>query len=168
MAVKKMKAKPKASRKKEVIEKKPTGRPTKYQEELHCQIARLGVKAGLNEIQIAGEIGVSESTLNLWKKEHPAFSECLKNSRINKVEEVEKSLVRRALGFHYKAQKPMTCFIGDGVQEIITAEYQEYMPPNPTAIIFYLKKNAPEKYGDKAEGGSADDKTLTIRFENGS
>lgn len=132
------------------------GRPSKYNEKLHCQIARLGVMAGLTEKEISAEIGVSESTLNLWKKEHPSFSEALKDSRIGNLQELEKSVFRRAMGFHYRAQKPMTVGVGVGFSEIQIAEYKEYCPPNVTAAIFYLKRNWPEKYGDKlGEEGEA-------------
>jgi len=144
----------------------PGGRPTKYQEKLCCQIARLGVRAGLTELQIAREIGVSEDTINEWKKVHPEFSEALKSARLPLLEQVEKSHYRSALGFKYKAQKPMTKFVGDGMQEIEIVEYQEYQPPNVTAQIHILKRRMPEKYGESNEGGDAD-KTLVIRFDDG-
>ena len=138
--------------KKDPKKKHPGGRPTKYQEKLCCQIARLGVRAGLTELQIAGEIGVSEQTVNEWKKTYPEFSEALKSSRIDTRENIEKSLVRRALGFHYKAEKPMTVGTGMGESEIEIAKYTEYCPANVTAIIYYLKHNWKEKYGDKLGG----------------
>lgn len=138
-----------ATKKEPAKAKHPGGRPTKYQEKLCCQIARLGVKAGLTELQIAGEIGVSEQTLNAWKKEHAEFLEALKGSRLDTLENMERSLYRRGMGFHYKAEKPMTVGTGMGTSEIEIAKYTEYCPANPTAIIFYLKKNWPEKYGDK-------------------
>jgi len=141
------------------------GRPSKYQEKLHCQIARLGVRACLTEKEIAGEIGVSESTLSLWKLEHPEFSEVLKKARLPLIEEVERAHFRSALGFRYKARKPMTKFVGDGIQEIEIIEYQEYVPPNITAQIHILKKRKSDIYGDKVEDIKDDDKTLTIRFE---
>jgi hypothetical protein len=140
------------------------GRPTKYQEKLCCQIARLGVRAGLTELQIAGEIGVSEDTINEWKKVHPEFSEALKSARLPLLEQIEKSHYRSALGFRYKAQKPMTKFVGDGVQEIEIVEYQEYQPPNVTAQIHILKKQMKEKYGEEP-GNDAADKKLTIEFD---
>jgi len=129
--------------------KHPGGRPTKYEKNRCCQLARLGIRAGLTEKQIADEIGVSIDTISEWKNVHEEFSASIKNARLPRLEDIEKSHYRSALGYKYKAYKPMTKFVGNGIQEIEIVEYQEYQPPNITAQIHILKKCMPEKYGDK-------------------
>lgn len=58
-------------------------------------------KDGLTDKQIAKNIGVSEQTLNVWKKKHPSLSESLKSGKEVVDREVENALLKRALGYNY-------------------------------------------------------------------
>jgi hypothetical protein len=55
-------------------------RPSKYDEKVTPQLAKWMRRSGLTDTQIAEQLDISESTLNEWKKIHPAFSESLKES----------------------------------------------------------------------------------------
>ena len=57
---------------------------------------------GLTDKQMAHNIGVSEQTLNVWKKKYPSLFESLKRGKEVVDREVENALLRRALGYTYE------------------------------------------------------------------
>ena len=48
------------------------------------------------------KIGVSVSSFNVYKNEHPELLEALKNGKIVADDEVEAALYRRAVGYSYE------------------------------------------------------------------
>ena len=78
-------------------------------------------RAGLNNEQIAKNIGVNISTFYAWQKKHEEFSEVLKKSKEVADFEVENALYKSAL---------------EG---------------NTTAQIFWLKNRMPDKWRDKQD-----------------
>jgi hypothetical protein len=58
----------------------PAGRPTKYDPAMCETVIHLGV-LGKSRCQIAASLGVAMSTLQLWEKQHSAFSAALQESR---------------------------------------------------------------------------------------
>lgn len=120
------------------------GRPSKYKPELPEQAAKL-CRLGATDRELAEFFGVSESTLNLWKSEHPEFSESLKRGKAESDARVEQSLYRRALGYSHDAVKILMTKDGDVYRE----EYVEHYPPDTVACIFWLKNRQPEHWRDK-------------------
>lgn len=55
------------------------GRPTKYAAELSERVVLLGSK-GKSKAQIAAEIGVTRETIDIWAREHPEFSDAIKQA----------------------------------------------------------------------------------------
>lgn len=111
---------------------------------------------GLTDEQIANNMGIRRSTLNEWKKKFPDISDTLKKNKEIADAKVEKSLFQRALGTKVKVKKPIK------VKEIKTKdgkrtekehiEYVEeevYIPPDTTALIYWLKNRLPAKWRDK-------------------
>lgn len=137
-------------------ERKKTGRPSKFQPEMVEQARRL-CTLGATDREVADFFHVSESTLNLWKLEHPAFSESLKLGKDAADERVEKSLYRRALGYSHEAVKifadPKT-----GAEQIVP--FTEHYPPDTTAAIFWLKNRKPAEWRDRQELTGANGKDL--------
>lgn len=120
------------------------GRPSKYKPEFNSQAAKL-CKLGATDRELADFFEVSESTLNLWKSEHPDFSESLKRGKAESDARVEQSLYRRALGYSHDAVKILMTKDGDVYRE----EYVEHYPPDTTACIFWLKNRQPDQWRDK-------------------
>lgn len=60
---------------------------------------------GLTDKQIARNIGITEQTLNNWKKAYPSFFESLKRGKEVIDIEVENALLKRALGYSYSEEK---------------------------------------------------------------
>lgn len=56
---------------------------------------------GLIDEQIAKNIGISRSTLSVWKTKYPDISDALKKGKEVVDREVENALLKRALGYRY-------------------------------------------------------------------
>lgn len=126
--------------------KHPGGRPTKYKPEL-CLTVEYMARAGLIDAEISRAIGVSESTLNDWKNKYPEFLESLKRGRDEPDSAVEQSLYKRAMGMVMKEEV---------IEEVEGADtpgrkktVYKQIPPDATAMIFWLKNRKPKEWRDK-------------------
>ena len=134
-------AKPAASR----------GRPSKYKEEFPEQARKLCL-LGATDKDLARFFGVTESTLNEWKKVHPEFSESLKAGKELADAVVAESLFNRAKGYSHEAVKILV--VGGQVERV---PYTEHYPPDATSMIFWLKNRRPDLWRDKPEPDDGDD-----------
>lgn len=125
-------------------EKRPVGRPSEYRPEYSEEAKRLCAIFGAIDVQLAAHFGVSEVTINAWKKAHPEFLKALNEGKDTTNEQVERSLVQRALGWEHTAVK----MFFDG-EKVVEHEYTERYPGDTTAQIFFLKNRMPERYRDK-------------------
>ena len=100
---------------------------------------------GLTDEQIAKNIGISRSTLNVWKDRYSDISDALKKNKDIVDREVENSLLKRALGYEYEEIKEK---FEDGVITERTVTKKEVVP-DTTAQIFWLKNRKPDKWRDK-------------------
>lgn len=134
------------------------GRPTKFNKSF-CQLAENYAKLGAIDTDLANFFGVTESTIYLWKKEYPEFSEALKRGKATVDAQVKKSLFQRATGYAHPEERT---FVIDGIVE--THEVTKHHPPDTTACIFWLKNRDPENWRDKVdlEHGSNEQKPLKI------
>ena len=64
------------------------GRPSEYNGEETCKLARNMARAGLSHTMIARIFGIAPSTFSLWKARHPAFLKALEQAQ----EDVDKAL----------------------------------------------------------------------------
>jgi len=117
------------------------GRPTKYKDEYIEQAGKLCL-LGATDKQMADFFDVSESTLNLWKLEHPNFSESLKENKEFANSRVERALYEKALGYRYKEETSTKMGI---------VELERQAHPDTTAQIFWLKNRQPDKWRDRQE-----------------
>jgi hypothetical protein len=122
------------------------GRPTKYSEDMHERAAFLIREFGMTDKQLAKAFGVAEASLKEWRQVYPAFSAATKEAKADYDSgTVEKSLLKRALGYRYKeVTKEKT---DNGGMEI-TKEVIREMPPDTTAMIFWLKNRQPARWRD--------------------
>jgi len=130
---------------------KKTGRPSKYSQELDEQAEKL-CRLGATDKDIAQFFGVTETTLNNWKLRHPSFLESLKRGKDEVDSQVEQSLFRRATGYSHD-DVHVSSYQGAVTLTPIIKHY----PPDPTAMIFWLKNRQPDKWRDKREGGEGDE-----------
>lgn len=140
------------------------GRPTAFKPEYKLLVKYMG-KAGLTDAQIAEQIGVTEQTINNWKKAEPAFFESLKEGKAEADDIVERSLFERATGYSHNAVK---IFMPAGAKEPVYAEYVEHFPPDPTSMIFWLKNRRPEQWRDKHDiehSGKVEGNIIVVRAD---
>lgn len=108
---------------------------------------------GLTDEQIAGNMGISRSTLNEWKKNYRDISDTLKKGKEVVDIQVENALLKRALGYSYDevtkeiCENAVTGQMEMRVTKVVTKEVQ----PDTTAQIFWLKNREPEKWRDRQE-----------------
>lgn len=98
---------------------------------------------GLTDKQIAHNIGITEQTLNNWKKAYPSFLESLKRGKEVVDIEVENALLKRAKGYQYKEVKIKRS--EDGTE--ITETLKEVVPDVGAAFI-WLKNRKPDVWRD--------------------
>ena len=137
--------KSKKKTKKKAARKSVGGRPSKFKPEFEHQVKTLA-ELGATDAQIAQCFGVTEQTLNNWKKSHPRFFESLKSAKEIADERVEQSLFNRALGFSHPEEK-IFCDKGD----VVRAGTMKQYPPDTTACIFWLKNRKSGEWRDKIE-----------------
>lgn len=127
------------------------GRPSLYQPQFAKQARKLAC-LGATDAHVADFFGVTEQTVNNWKKSHPEFFESLKAGRSEADSKVVKSLYRRALGYSHKAVKILTVARGNnGGSDVEQVPYTERYPPDTTAAIFWLKNRRPDEWRDKTQ-----------------
>jgi hypothetical protein len=132
--------------------KHPGGRPSKYNAQFHPLLAESLARNGLTDVQISERLGITEATLCNWKNAHPEFFESIKRGKEDPDELIEESLFKNAKGKYVKVQKPVVVSDGSGLgSHVETVEYMEYIPPNVTAQIFWLKNRRPAKWRDKQQ-----------------
>ena len=102
---------------------------------------------GLTDEQIAGNMGVSRSTLNSWKDKYPDILDALKKGKEIVDRQVENALLKRALGYEYEEIKEKYEF-GELSERTIT---KKQVAPDTTAQIFWLKNRKPKDWRDKQE-----------------
>jgi DNA-binding XRE family transcriptional regulator len=120
-------------------------RPTKYKAD-YAEQARKLCLLGATDAELAEFFEVSESTLNLWKKEHDAFSESIKKGKAQADADVADRLYQRAMGYEHP-EVDIRVVSGEIVKTPITKIYA----PDPTAAIFWLKNRQKAKWRDKIE-----------------
>lgn len=104
----------------------------------------------LSEKDIAKRLGVSVSTFEKYKREHPELADTLKDGRQELVSMLKKSLKKKAVGFEYTETKKTIREIA-GKKIVTIEEYTRYSPPD-TGAIHLLLKNLDESWrnDDKA------------------
>ncbi|MFV0536810.1 MAG: helix-turn-helix domain-containing protein [Dysgonomonas sp.] len=127
-----------------------TGRPTKYNPDVHPELALSLAIDGLTDKEIAKEMGIAKSTLNVWKKEHPEFMDSIKTGKAQADRKVQLSLYKRATGFTVKEKKVVVELDSDGNQKPARIETTEkHIVADTTAQIFWLKNRRPQEWRDK-------------------
>lgn len=131
--------------------KKPNGRPSSFKAEFCEQAAKL-CALGATDQEIADFFKVSARTIYRWLAEFPEFCQSLKVAKDEADARVERSLYHRAVGYEHEAVKIMAV-----AGEVVKVPYVEHVPPDTTAMIFWLKNRQSDKWRDvhKFEHGRA-------------
>ena len=102
---------------------------------------------GLTDEQISSNMGITTSTLYVWKNKYSEISEALKKGKEVADRQVENALLKRALGYRYDE------ITTEGGVE--TKRVTKEVVPDTTAQIFWLKNRKPDVWRDKKDVGLA-------------
>lgn len=118
---------------------------------------RAWARDGLNDEQIANNMGIVPSTLYEWKKKYSELSEALKRGKEVVDIEVENALLKRAKGYKYDEVTQELVAVRDDEGKVIGNELQitkivtKEVQPDTTAQIFWLKNRKPAEWRDRQE-----------------
>lgn len=134
-------------------------RPSKYETHVAPRFVEIEdwVRNGATDEEIAKRLGIAYSTFKEYKNEFSAFSAILKKSKDFVDAQVENALLQRALGGKVTLKRPfktkrVVYENGRRVEEkeeIVSADYEEYIIPDTAAQIFWLKNRRPAQWREK-------------------
>lgn len=125
----------------------PGGRPSDFKPEFVEQAEKLS-KLGATDMEIADFFEVDVRTIHRWKITHPEFCHSLNVGKEEADAKVERSLFQRATGFEHDSVK---FFMPAGAAKAVEVPFREYVVPDTTACIFWLKNRKPAEWRDKHE-----------------
>jgi hypothetical protein len=125
--------------------RKKVGRPRLYKPE-YAELAHELALLGLTDKQIAEHIGISETVINEWKKNHPVFGVALKKGKVVADAKVAASLYERARGYAHPAVK-----IFNTPEGPVLVDYVERYPPDTQAASLWLRNRQSALWRDRIE-----------------
>jgi len=102
---------------------------------------------GLTELQIAGNLGISKTTMEDYKKNYPDFLAAIKKGKEPFIAEVENALAKRALGFEYEETRTYIKY-EDGKEVKYQERSKKYYPPDVAACSILLKNKDRGNWSD--------------------
>ena len=120
------------------------GRPSKQKNISLPQLEKMA-GYGLTDEQIADILQICTATLKNYKQ-NPKFLTALKKGKEKADNFVVGSLFHRAIGYSHP-ELQLFCYKGKIIQKEIIKHY----PPDPIAMIFWLKNRQPENWRDKTD-----------------
>jgi hypothetical protein len=124
------------------------GRPSGFDKLNLDQVRMLALK-GWTDREMADFFSVTEQTWNNWKNAHPAFFESLKDWKAEADHKVEQSLYQRAIGM--KVREVRLTGGGDDDEAPAAVETVKELPPDTTAMIFWLKNRKRDQWRDRVD-----------------
>ena len=123
-------------------------------------------RQGLSNEQISNNIGIHASTFYRWQSMYSDIREAIKKGKAVVDFEVENALLKRALG--YEKEKTRTYLKDDGTgQKTKHVEVtKEHVPPDPTAMIFWLKNRKPNEWNERHNINHTGNIKYTNNFDN--
>jgi hypothetical protein len=106
-----------------------------------------GVDSGV----IVKNLGIAPATWYEYIDKHPMLAELVKWSKAVIISTVETSLLKAATGYEYEEIRTVVEEDKNGKKKTRIEKVKRHQPPNPTAMIFYLKNRAPNEWNDRRE-----------------
>ena len=137
-----------------LVEKK-VGRKGEYEKWLTDDaliILQDWARQGLTDAQIAKNMGIAYVTLYDWKNRFPKFANALKKTKEIVDAEVENKLFKRAMGYEVEEEEVREIRNDDGEMVVVSRKKtKKHIPPDVTAIIFWLKNRRADTWREKQE-----------------
>lgn len=109
---------------------------------------------GLNDEQIAQNIGINPATLYKWIDRYGKIGEAIRKGKAPVDFQVENALLKRALGYDW--EETTTEVYGDGKKHV--KKVTRHVQPDVGAMAFWLKNRKPRKWRERP----ADDATAEV------
>lgn len=135
------------TKKKDPRDKLKTGRPKKYNPDVHPMFARLLADKGLTDQQIADAMKITKSTLNKWKLDFKEFSDSISEGKMGIDNLVKSALLKKALGF--VDTEAVKIFQHNG-KEVIVPYYRK-VDPDFQAQRFWLMNRCRDEFTEKLQ-----------------
>lgn len=119
----------------------------KWLSEDGLNLLRGWARDGLTYEQMCEKMSISESTFREWRKKFPIFAQVIAKGQEIIDRQVEESLLKRALGFEFTEVTQE--LVGSELK--VTKTVKKYVPPDTTAVIFWLKNRKPEAWRNHPE-----------------
>jgi len=137
------------------------GRPKKY-DSINLEQVEYAGGLGLTDKEISKLLGISEATLNNYKKQYPEFLESLKKGKEIADEKVIKSLYRRALGYSHPE-----VHISNYRGKVTVTDIIKHYPPDVMACVYWLNNRIPTEWKNRREevNSNEDEKPKSLKIE---
>ena len=119
---------------------------TEWLEEDNLMLLECWARDGYTFQDIANRIGISISTLRMWRREYPEIDSALKKGREIIDYKVENALLKSALGYQTKEVKITTTIRYGKTVETIKEVTDKEQAPNVSAIQCWLYNRLPNKW----------------------
>lgn len=141
-------------------------RSTSYKPEYDEQVEKL-CKLGLIDKQLADFFGVTQQTIDNWKKKHDSFFAAMQRGKVVADAEVAQALFHRAIGYSHPEDDIRTVAIGDGMSQIVITPTIKHYPPDTTACLAWLNNRCRERWQRNPDpaGGDADIPPTKLIFQ---
>jgi len=126
------------------------GRKSSYRPEFADQARKLCL-LGATDKELADFFEVSETTIQNWKRAHPAFLASISEGRIVADANVADSLYKRATGEYVQMEKLVKVKGDDGQEKYEAVRYKAYLPGDPQAAFRWLLNRRRQNWADKSE-----------------
>lgn len=128
---------------------KKCGKPTLWRDE-YTEQARKLCERGFTDLEVADFFKVGKRTLYDWKAAKPEFAEAFRLGKEAPDARVERSLFAAATGYEHDEID-----IRVVNNRIVKTPIRKFYPPNPTAMVFWLKNRRRDQW--KSDPDSAPD-----------
>lgn len=113
---------------------------------------------GVSDKEIADKLEIGYSTFFSYKNKYAELEEALTKKKDFADADIEGSLFKRAKGYDVEEIKTYIQVDKNGNERKRIEKTKRHIPPDVTAIIFYLKNRLPHLYKDKpTEAGQGED-----------
>ena len=128
-------------------------RPSKYESHVkpYFKDIKNAIERGVEEKQIAENLGISQCSWCDYKNKYSEFSELFKNRDVSLIlERLDSALLKIAEGYEYQEKKQYIKKDVDGEKVTYTEITTKHHPPNVTAIFGAYNRFDPNYIKDKA------------------
>jgi hypothetical protein len=144
------------------VPKKKRGFPSKKGRLLdNKRQLKLLLQAGWTDKEVGEFFGIARETLVTWRREDPEIKKMMDEWRVPSNEKIERTMYEKANGYTVREVQQRT----DSKGNVSTVETIKELPPDTTAMIFWLKNRSASKWREKIELGGGDINVTVTRKE---